>query len=482
MTNLLSLPNELLQNIASYLTCSSALSLVRVNRQLRNACNDRLVFHSIARYNLELPLLASHGIEVPRTDWAEGDAILTGASFNETVRLAYAAEKCIQALLAQDDNTWTLRISNLTNSCDLSNWLPHMMLLQHPAAQAIRPEIFLQVQGKLQMQLAASMPSTVSAPLTDFINVNLVMVYAMLVQLHSTLDPQEQKKAFDRSMSASQPTGAPNYVTHGLGTNSSCTLPLMRQRIRNYQIFSAQFSADQALALLPVFLLELASPLPTGAALLSELPVASKMAFTASISIPPVFHRTTRTTESLPLGTSHLATMCTPAFLSGKWTGYYSDHRNPRHTMTMFDPPMRDINMIARPQPPSSSYCSPHARNAAPPHTPTTHMTALIDRETRGVDGHGEFRLQGQVYADGSVRLVKSYIVHGWSWRWAGCVTPFGIVGVWGGDGRGGGGVQQDAHVDVDVDDDDEEEEEEEDQAQYFGGYFWIWKNEWCAA
>jgi hypothetical protein len=76
-------------------------------------------------------------------------------------------------------------------------------------------------------------------------------------------------------------------------------------------------------------------------------------------------------------------------------------------------------------------------------------IKTVIDRESRGVDAHGEFSLQGQVLVDGSVRIAKRYIVHDTLWSWLGQITPFGIVGTWEGCDR-------------------------------FGGYFWIWKEEWC--
>jgi hypothetical protein len=79
----------------------------------------------------------------------------------------------------------------------------------------------------------------------------------------------------------------------------------------------------------------------------------------------------------------------------------------------------------------------------------SNHVTAKIDRQTKGVDSHGEFTLEGRVCEDGTVIIVKRYIVAGWSWTWTGHVTPFGIVGIWG-------------------------------NQRYFGGYFWIRKEEWC--
>jgi hypothetical protein len=106
MAYLLSFPNELIQHITSFLPCSSALNLLKVDRRLHNICNDKVVFHNIAKYNLERPLLLENCIELADTSWAEGDSILASYSLEETIRIAYAAERCIQALLEKND-AWT---------------------------------------------------------------------------------------------------------------------------------------------------------------------------------------------------------------------------------------------------------------------------------------------------------------------------------------------------------------------------------------
>ena len=103
MAFLTSLPNELVQQIASYLPCSTVLNLLRVNRQLHNACKARLVFHNIAKHSLDISLLSAHGIDIFQTAWTDGEVILAKASLTDTISIASAAEKCMQALLAEDD-------------------------------------------------------------------------------------------------------------------------------------------------------------------------------------------------------------------------------------------------------------------------------------------------------------------------------------------------------------------------------------------
>ena len=87
----------------------------------------------------------------------------------------------------------------------------------------------------------------------------------------------------------------------------------------------------------------------------------------------------------------------------------------------------------------------PHQGSAA-----ATNVKAIIDHESRGGNSNGEFTLEGQIREDGLVRLYKRDITGRQAWLWLGRLTPFGIVGAW---GAGYG---------------------------HFGGYFWIWKEEWC--
>lgn len=129
MPELLSLPNELIQQIASYLPCSSALNLLRVNHKLRNVCNDRLVFLEILKQDLEY---------VPRSRWykyinqlpgSENESIPAPNSLDETIRLAFAEEKCDQASTAEDD-AWALKTSKQSGAFDVLDWLPQMLVLE----------------------------------------------------------------------------------------------------------------------------------------------------------------------------------------------------------------------------------------------------------------------------------------------------------------------------------------------------------------
>ena len=66
-----------------------------------------------------------------------------------------------------------------------------------------------------------------------------------------------------------------------------------------------------------------------------------------------------------------------------------------------------------------------------------------------GMDGVGSFYLDGLIVPDGKVRLPKRYH-RGPVWRWTCVVTPFGIVGTWGGF-----------------------------NLHSVNGWFWLWKASW---
>lgn len=163
------------------------------------------------------------------------------------------------------------------------------------------------------------------------------------------------------------------------------------------------------------------------------LPIPTRTPFLDALTIPSV-----QNTSKELVSACHDSRMNTADFLSGRWRGFYSDHRRVQNRKKAFivDPPMLDIQMIV--QEPTLLQRS------------RQDISAVVTRETKGHDAHGKFRLSGHVTEDGMVRLVKQYNLFGISigeFTWTGRITPFGIVGVWG--------------------------------QSSFGGYFWIFKDEW---
>ncbi|RYN21251.1 hypothetical protein AA0113_g5326 [Alternaria arborescens] len=436
MAKLLSLPNELIQHITSFLPCSSALNLFKVDRRLRNICNDKVVFQNIAKYNLERSLLLENGIELSENYWAESDAILKNVPLQQTIRLAYAAERCIQALLEKDDR-WTLSTSKRLNSVEITEWLPQMIALHHPATLELKPQTFLQLQG--QVLLRMRVPKSIDP---DLLGANFVLGYTLLAQLRKTSNGKQVKEAFDRFFSVNRATDPPITLSNGVRTDGDAVKSL-RQRVRDYGYFGDTFDLDQATTLLPTLMLELElSTRHLTPSHITELPSPTGIPFYSMMNVPPVFDikKTPPFDDgSMPFGWCHLDKMVSPDFLSsGCWTGYYSDQR--RYLgRRRFDPAMRDIRIVAR------RPC----KEELEVDSSLTECT-IVDQQSRGVDAVGEFSLQGRVQDDGFVYLIKRYFSEDTMWTWKASMTPFGIVGMWGSD------------------------------QERFGGYFWIWKKEWC--
>jgi hypothetical protein len=127
------------------------------------------------------PVTQGRTLELADTFWAEGDSILASYSLEETIRIAYAAERCIQALLEKNDAR-TLRTSKRLGSFEFSDWLPRIMALHHPAASQLQPVTFLQLQS--QVLFGGPMPRTRNS---DLLICNFVLSYTFLAQLKKTV-------------------------------------------------------------------------------------------------------------------------------------------------------------------------------------------------------------------------------------------------------------------------------------------------------
>ncbi|KAH7084752.1 hypothetical protein BKA63DRAFT_402097 [Paraphoma chrysanthemicola] len=230
--------------------------------------------------------------------------------------------------------------------------------------------------------------------LADFVNINFTIACVTLQRLSTTWDPNNVNRLFEQYFF---PDGAES------GTSvTEDTVKCLCDRSLEYGVNKTTVGLEQASSLILPTIFGLASQFgaidhP------GDLPKPLKMPFRSFMDIPSISKH-----SALEFKTCHYSKMTDSAFLAGRWLGYYSDQR-------------RISNNVA----------------------------TIIDRRSRGVDSHGEFTLEGRICADGTVNIVKKYIVAGWSWTWTAHVTPFGIVGIWGNN-------------------------------RYFGGYFWIWKEDWC--
>lgn len=441
--SLLALPNELLQHVARFLPCSNLLQFIRVHRQVYNACYDPIVFKDIAlcaNYNTPGavgPLLDSYnqperaGLTLGDLSWPEGESILEESSFEDKIRIAYAVEQ-IMRLSTLTPAAWLT-----TTTSGMAEWLPHLLALHHPAARCLEPNMFLLPHGQLS-QLNTSATSSVlmnrwlsrtadqardrlastKLQAIHFINLSFILSYTVLQRLGSTNESQEIISLFAGFF------GPIPAVVDVVDT----VLSRLSERVPGYETFNRDFALSQASAVLPVLLVAIADSYLYHQQRL--LPVPAKIPFAEFMDVPNVFRNSAER-----FTTCHYQHMTSPGFLSGRWMGYYSDQRRfrRRNRMVHIDAPMQNIQMIV--------------------HEPTEEartrlrISAIIDRETKGYDACGDFRLSGRVREDGLVSVAKQYLGSAISWTWTGRITPFGIVGVWGDDS--------------------------------FGGYLWIFKEEW---
>jgi hypothetical protein len=443
--SLLALPHELLQHIARFLPCSSLLRLIRVNRQLRDACNDPILLKDIVQNTFSrtpgavdalVNLYNQPGrveLQPEQLCWPEGERILNTNTFNDNISIALAIEDLIQLAALKPASWLTSTTSNM------AAWLPHLLALHHPASLSLEPEIFLLPHGQLS-QTNTSLTSSLlvsrwlsrtadqardriaSAKLQalHFTNFSFILNYTLLQRLGSTTNVIDFLAPFVNNFVPDWRPADPNMP---LDFVSDVVVQRMGERVPKYGSFIRDFDLTQASAALSLILVAVAFQYGN-----STLPTPAKIPFVQLMDIPSAHHNSAEL-----FTTCHYRRMITPEFLSGMWHGYYTDHRDFHRRSVHVDRPMHAIQMVV--QEPAEE-----ARTRL-------RISAVIDRETRGCDAHGEFRLSGRVREDGLVSLAKQYLASGDSWTWTGRMTPFGIVGTW---GNGS-----------------------------FGGYFWIFKDEW---
>ena len=161
MTSLLSLPNELIQHVACHLWCSDVLTLLRVNRRLHEACHNRLVYYHIAKnlmFNTASLDVRGAGLSPAQLEWPCGALMLDGVPLEQTIRIAFAVERCIRISCTNAD-TWASKGPRRAKIEDFGEWLPQLLAFQHPATLILEPEPFLWLQGELYepaMQLYVS--------------------------------------------------------------------------------------------------------------------------------------------------------------------------------------------------------------------------------------------------------------------------------------------------------------------------------------
>ncbi|KAH5396064.1 hypothetical protein HBI23_219770 [Parastagonospora nodorum] len=441
MTSLLSLPTELLQHIANYLPFSALVVLQCSNRRLRDVCKSHVVIENVARHgHHNIPgamptVLRTHsasnrgGFEAEQLQWHEGKTFLNNADIGAAKRIAYNVERCgIAALASAVNDDWTSHIAQGHSTYSISSWLPHLLVMHHPVTLALESRTFLRVHGEINLRAQLETSHTDAKHMADLVNVNFILSYVMLQRLSTTLNPLEVVRSFEDFYGSSTNR---EEVLNQAQSEEARTLKViekMSELVLDYYEEHYPFTLAQASSALVLLIFGLTTQLPP-VAYYGNSPKPYRMSFQELMDIDSIIEM-----QAESFGTCHLHEMTGPEFLCGQWIGYFSDHRSVHNLRTLFDNPMSDIGIAARP-------LSPHDATARGART-------KIDRNTRGKDAHGEFLLEGRVYANGNVDISKTYLLGSTSWVWTGHITPFGIVGHWSNEWE-------------------------------FGGYFWIWKEEW---
>lgn len=441
MTSLLSLPNELLQHIANYLPFSALILLQCANRRLRDVCKSHVVIQHVARHgHHNIPgamstILKTHstlnrgGFEVEQLQWHEGQTFLENADIETVKKIAYHVERCGTAALAPAaDDDWTWHITQEHNTHIISSWLPHLLVMHHPVTLALEPRTFFLVhrEANRRGQLRAS--HTHTEHMADLVNVNFILSYVTLQRLGVSMDPQEIIGSFDYFYGSSMGREEALIQAQIEEARMLDVVEMISECVLDYNEEHNPFTLAQASSVLVLLIFGLTTQLPA-VAYQGNSPKPKMMSFRELMDIDSIIDM-----QAESFGTCHLREMTGPEFLCGQWIGYFSDYRGPNNLQNLFGNRMFDIGIAAR-------LLSPHDVTARGART-------KIDRKTRGKDAHGEFLLEGRVYANGNVDITKTYPLGSTSWIWVGHVTPFGIVGHWSNEWE-------------------------------FGGYFWIWKEEW---
>jgi hypothetical protein len=448
MTSLLALPNELLQNVSCHLPFSSLVNLQCVNRRLHGVCKDRLVLQSVVRYGFVntpdavdslVRLYSARGsipLEPENLEWLEADPLLEEADLEKVTKVAYASDRCINFTMGhRRDEVGVLCAAPEEASSSIFIWLPAFLALHHPLALALDASYCLfDAHREASMHLVEGRDD--EKCVSSVINLSFIIAYIALERFNMG-GSSETLGLFEEVFAPGQWAAKPGLRRSEFEDDHSIfakTFSEMRELVVNYGEQHNPFPPSGAATVILILIYEMVyAPyyLETYHLDGAELPVPSKIPFHSFMDIESIFDA-----PAACFDTCHIRGMTDSDFLSsGPWIGYYTDERlHDYSTRTLFDPQMFDIHIVAR-------ELSPHDATARGACT-------KIDRQTRGKDSHGDFRLEGRIYADGSVDIVKTYLVHDNSWVWTGQVTPFGIVGHWG------------------------------NQWQ-FGGYFWIWKGDW---
>jgi len=354
--------------------------------------------------------------------WTAAATFLNQASAADTLRIAFAAEKA--TAIAQDvqgDTPALYGMEHPESSIEKAfyKWLPHLIAMGHPCCTEINPLYFL---NSLDLsQNISNFPDGTTGD--DFKASRMNIAFCTFVATLALTGKRPVMQIiidYARFLLWRNPGASEE--------NGQSELTVMKF-FKNFALAVPTREGHQPSQGISAILVIMSLLLHAGRTNTYRLP---SMDFPSIMNIPPVYRG-----SSMGFNKCHLSKMCTPQFLSGEWVGYYSDHR---YGGVRLDPPMHTIHM-------ETSLESDLEGEGT--ETIVVDPAVVVDPASEGRDGHGHFNLSGTIRPDGRVTMTKRYSHQRWTWDWLGDVTPFGLAGVWG-------------------------------ASPQRGGYFWIWKKEWC--
>jgi hypothetical protein len=397
MASLLTLPNELLQNLACYLPFSSLVKLQYVNQRLHHVCNQRLVLQAVALNgfcntdNVPKALCRAYSIsygvklETEQLEWREGDLFLSNAPFEVAREIARVVEICTRVLLGlKGHDEWTLHLSCGKSGHDVSKWLPHLLALHHHATLLLEPQIFLRVQDEVKHrdvedveqtspeveQVHSVVWTSSNSYIADIVNVNFILSYVTLqrLSLSQTLERTETIKLFENSLS---PVMTSEDAMDRASSETELienTIRTLHEHVSGYDMPHRPFTPQKAYSMLPPMILRLS------AFAAEHLPNPRNIPFLSFMDVASVYRSPFGRSFSESFSKCHLREMTSPAFITGNWIGYCTDvgEAGDQHGQAQFDSSMRDICITTSPP-------SGHAVD-------DLCVSAKIDARSRGLD------------------------------------------------------------------------------------------------
>lgn len=297
MVYLLDLPVELLQRIAGFLNCSSALDLARVSRKLHDACNHRVVFRDIALYSL------AHDFNDPQAGillWPEGYDILKSASLSDTVRLACAVQRAVEHAVRRAggrcEPVWIAKERSAdprnVDCSDIDKWLPQLLAWHHPSCKHMLDTSLLPAHLQLGKRLD-------DGNRAGFINLGFCLAYFALqnvstmsgdvntpFEIEDSIAKMSTEYMFSPCWGLKPPGVSQGSSSFDLAQGSTCVIPFL------YSIL--------------------------GSGLFGRIPfpVPSRIPFRSFMNVPWVYRD-----SSEAFSRCHVSKMTEPEFLTGTWMG-----------------------------------------------------------------------------------------------------------------------------------------------------------------